>query len=287
MKKMIVAVTATASILALAACNNSSESEVIVETKAGNITQDEFYQELKDRAGEIVLQQMVENKVLEEKYKVSKEEVDKELQKLKDQYGDQFESLLQQSGYKDEDQLKDDIKANLLRQKAQTDGVKVTDDEVKDYYDRLKTQVKASHILVDDEKTAQEVADKLKGGAKFEDLAKEYSKDPSGANGGDLGYFGPGEMVPEFENAAYSLEVGQVSDIVKTEFGYHIIKVTDKKANEDESIKSFDEMKDDLKNQLLQKKGNANAVSELLDKAEVNVKDKDFKDLFKSANTQQ
>ena len=86
--------------------------------------------------------------------------------------------------------------------------------------------ISASHILVEDEHLANELLEKLKNGANFEELAKEHSKCPSGQNGGDLGSFGKGQMVPDFENAAMALEVGGISKVVPTRFGFHIIKRT-------------------------------------------------------------
>ena len=91
------------------------------------------------------------------------------------------------------------------------------------------TKVKASHILVSSEGEAKALKSEIEEGASFEELAKKYSKCPSGANGGDLGYFRRGQMVKEFENAAFDTEINQVSDPIKTQFGYHLIKVYDKK----------------------------------------------------------
>ncbi len=108
-----------------------------------------------------------------------------------------------------------------------------TDKEAKEYYDENPDlfaidEVEASHILVEDEKLAGEILDKLKGGADFAEMAKEHSIDGSAAQGGSLGTFGKGVMVPEFENAAFALKPGEISDLVKSKFGYHIIKVTGK-----------------------------------------------------------
>ncbi|MDR1893479.1 MAG: peptidylprolyl isomerase [Spirochaetales bacterium] len=88
---------------------------------------------------------------------------------------------------------------------------------------------KASHILVKDENTARELLKKLKTGANFEAVAREHSTCPSKSQGGDLGWFGPGKMVREFESACSKIGVGSLSDPVKTQFGYHIIKVTGKR----------------------------------------------------------
>ncbi len=114
---------------------------------------------------------------------------------------------------------------------------KVTEQDVQKYYEAHKdelssvSQIKASHILVKTEGEAKKVLERLKKGENFASIAKKSSIDPgSAANGGDLGYFSPGQMVPEFESAAMKLKVGEISsEPVKTKFGYHIIKVTDKK----------------------------------------------------------
>lgn len=90
-------------------------------------------------------------------------------------------------------------------------------------------EVKASHILVKKRSEAEKILEELKKGANFAELAKKYSECPSRKRGGDLGWFGKGKMVPEFEKAAFSLKKGDLSDIVKTQFGYHVIKVTDTK----------------------------------------------------------
>jgi peptidyl-prolyl cis-trans isomerase C len=113
----------------------------------------------------------------------------------------------------------------------------MTEDAIKARYDRFvteqppQTEVHAQHILVASEAEAREVITQLAGGADFSTLAKEKSTDPSAKqNGGDLGYFGPGDMVPEFEKAAFALEKGQISkDPVKSQFGWHVIKVVDRR----------------------------------------------------------
>lgn len=90
-------------------------------------------------------------------------------------------------------------------------------------------QIRVSHILVNNETHCKELFDKLKQGASFEELAKQFSKCPSGKrSGGDLGFFGKGQMVPQFENAAFKLNVNELC-MCKTQFGYHIIKKTAEK----------------------------------------------------------
>lgn len=134
--------------------------------------------------------------------------------------------------------------------------VTVEDQEVKAYYkahpeEFSNERIRARHILVQTEDEAKKVLDRLKE-EKFEDLAKEVSLDKaSGANGGDLNYFGRGQMVPEFEKAAFALKVGQTSGIVKTQFGYHIIRLVDRKTSEPAK---FEQVKDRLKQKLVNEK---------------------------------
>ncbi len=90
----------------------------------------------------------------------------------------------------------------------------------------MSTKIRASHILVEKQSQALKVLEELKAGADFRELAKKYSTCPSGKKGGDLGQFGRGQMVKEFEQVAFALKTGQVSEPVKTQFGYHIIKRT-------------------------------------------------------------
>ncbi|WP_028402511.1 peptidylprolyl isomerase PrsA [Ectobacillus panaciterrae] len=277
MKKAIIALAAT-SVLALSACGSS---DTIVKSSSGNVTKEEFYDAMKQRAGQSVLKQLVIEKVFTKKYNISDKDVDKEYDSSKKQYGDQFESLLKQNGMTT-DSFKKQIRASLALKKAVGDSF--TDKELKANY---KPEIKASHILVADEATAKKVKDLLNQGQSFEDLAKQYSTDTGSKDkGGDLGYFGPGKMVPEFEAAAYKLKKGEVSDPVKSQYGYHIIKVTDIK-----ELKPFDEVKGTIKDQLVETKMQDSTfmndfVDKELKKANVTIEDKDLKDALKPAADQ-
>ncbi|MFA5144376.1 MAG: peptidylprolyl isomerase, partial [Candidatus Omnitrophota bacterium] len=116
------------------------------------------------------------------------------------------------------------------------DKTKVSEAQIRAFYeankDKLKTPEmwRASHILVATEEEANNVLQELKSGAKFEDLARARSKDATAERGGDIGNFRAGQLVPEFEKATIALNVGELSGVVHTKFGYHIIKLTDKKA---------------------------------------------------------
>jgi len=127
----------------------------------------------------------------------------------------------------------------------------ISDEQVRKYYDEnpalySTTQIKASHILVKDEDTAKQILAEVRAHPeKFADLAKEKSTDTSSAQkGGDLGMFGPGRMVPEFERVAFSLKPGEISDVVKTQYGFHAIMVTERKEGEP---KPFDQVKEQIR----------------------------------------
>lgn len=147
--------------------------------------------------------------------------------------------------------------------------VTIDEGEIQRYYAENPKQfvagarVCAKHILVDEEEQAQKIAKELAEGKAFEEAAREYSTCPSAEKGGDLGYFGRGQMVPEFEKAAFEGEIGKVLGPVKTQFGFHLILVEDKK---EEKTVSYEEIKDNLYSQLLQQKKQeayANAVKDL------------------------
>lgn len=285
MKKVAIAVTLSASILALGACSSDkADSEVVVKTDAGDITKEEFYNELKDRYGEEVLQEMVTTEVLNDKYEVSDKEVDAEVEKVKDQLGDQFDMALQQQGFEDEEAFRKVLRISLLQEAAVTEGEKVDEDRLKEEYDRKNTEIDASHILVEDEDTAKEVKKKLDDGGDFAKLAKEYSSDGSAEEGGKLGYFSAGDMVPEFEDAAYDMKKGEISDPVQSEHGFHIIKINDIRDKE-ESIGKYEDVKDDLKREILSKEMDPakaqEKIQKVMDEAKIDVKIKEYKDLFK------
>ena len=272
MKKIAIAAITATSVLALSACSGG-DSEVVAETKAGNITKEDLYQTLKDNAGADALNMLVQQKVLDDKYNVSDKEIDKKLNEYKKSMGDQLNQLIEQKG---EDFVKEQIKYELLMKKAAKDNIKVTDDDVKEYYDGLKGKIHLSHILVKEKKTAEEVEKKLKKGEKFEDLAKEYSTDGTAEKGGDLGWVGKDDnMDKDFVKAAFALKTGEISGPVKSQFGYHIIK-------KDEERGKYEDMKKDLKKEVQEQKQNdqtelQSVIDKLVKDADLKVKDKELK----------
>ena len=260
-----------------------SNKNYVESNSASNIWENEVEKgvKFKDTFKDTVLNGMIDIEAVCEQAKKEKlvpttDEVNKAFNNLKKNIDsdEEYEKKLEDLGISDKC-IKNQVEKTLIIQKYAENfdkNVKITDEEMKKYYeehkkDYYKDEVKASHIListVDDngnplseakkkeaKKKAEEVLKKAKSGEEFSELAKEYSDDPgSAANGGDLGYFTKGQMVQPFEEAAFSLKPGEISGLVESEYGYHIIKVYDKI---DEQL-PFDDVKDEIKNTLIQNK---------------------------------
>ena len=150
----------------------------------------------------------------------------------------------------------------------------MTDEAVKQAYEAKYAaeepakEYRASHILVETEEKAKELIEELNGGADFAALAKEHSTGPSGPSGGDLGWFGTGRMVPEFENAVVALEEGAVSDPVKTDFGWHVIKLFETRMAEAPKLEDVrSQIEAELQNQLVEKRLEALAETAEIDRS--------------------
>ncbi len=280
MKKTILALTMATSVLALSACSDSGDKEVLVKSKNFNVTKSELYNEMKDAQGEQTLQLLVLEKVLEDKYKVTDKQVDAEIQEMKDQLGDQFEGYIAQQG-QTEESLKKVMRLNLLQEAALTDGIEVKDEEITKRIEQKNTELNARHILVEDEATANEVKKKLDEGADFAATAKEFSTEElAQTSGGDLDWISyASQMDPAFLKAAYELETNVISEPVQSSFGFHIIQITDKR--EVEKGKVTDKDKESIKKEIQLEKVDQSKiiakVSKLVKDADVKVKDKDLK----------
>jgi peptidyl-prolyl cis-trans isomerase C len=163
----------------------------------------------------------------------------------------------------------------------------VTDADARKIYDeqvkllKPEEEIQARHILVETEDKAKELKEKISGGGDFTALAKENSKDPgSKDDGGNLGYFGKGQMVPPFEEAAFKLAKGEVSDPVKTQFGWHLIKVEDRRTRQPPA---FDIVKDRIVQSLLLQKAQQSATS-LRANAKIEYVDPDVKKAIEDRN---
>ena len=207
-------------------------------------------------------------------FKASEEEVNKQLQALKARFPSEaeFQTALTNMNVSEAElrsQIEQDLAIGQFINDTFVDKITISEAEIKAYYDNnpqfftKPEQVRASHILIKVEpqadavqkdkarKTLKMVQQKLQTGEDFGALAKEFSQGPSSSNGGDLGFFGRGQMVKPFEDKAFAMKTGEVSDIVETRFGYHLIKVTDKQP---ESKLAFAEVKEKLEQHLKQQK---------------------------------
>jgi len=241
--KLISALLLTSSIASaqtLVTVNGKAITQEDVDTELMNATQGRFNQVPADRQAAFrqqVLQQLIGKELIYDDAKKTGVTDSKE-------YKEEYKKL--------EERMKKEL-AIQVWQKKLLDGIKISEKELKDYYNKNKEEfnekesVHARHILVKTEEEAKKIIAQLKPLSgeklkeKFIELAKKYSTGPSGANGGDLGYFTQGQMVPEFNDKAFSMKKGSITlQPVKTQFGYHIIYVEDKKPS---MTRAFDEVK--------------------------------------------
>ncbi|NYF26009.1 peptidylprolyl isomerase [Sporosarcina sp. JAI121] len=275
MKKTILALSMAASVLALSACSdkNAGDEEIIATSKNGEITKADLYDEMKDAIGVQVVENLVLQQAIESEYKVSDKELKEAIDAQKEQYGESFDMFLMQQGMT-EKFFEKNVKSQLIQQKM-IESIKVSDEDINAGIANMKKEINARHILVKDKKTADEVLAKLKDGGDFAKLAKEYSTEEAAQEtGGDLGWFGPGKMVPEFEEAAFALKKREISEPVKTSFGYHVIELLDtreaKLEQTDEELKA--EVTDKLKKAQFEEK-----LVKLLKASNIEIKDDEFK----------
>ncbi len=304
-KKWILA--ASSMVLLLAACTNDEASEeeqngtdssaeveaqeanddnqVIVETSAGDITEEELVNRLKDMYGDQVIQELVQMKVMNHKAEelgVSEEDIDEEIQTIQESMGiesdDEFYNIMEMQGISSEEEVRELVKQQVLLQKLVEDEGEPTEEMVQAEYDKGE-EVEARHILVEEEELANELYERLTDGEDFAELAEEYSVDPgSGSEGGDLGFFRRGTMTAPFEEAAYNLEVDEISEPVPTQFGYHIIQVTDRTPFEDDFEEVEEQLYNTLNQRMMQRMGEKQ--QEMFEEVEINVIDSRYEGLF-------
>lgn len=222
---------------------------------------------------ERVLDQMIDEEAVVKYMKEQNIQIDdKEIQEQYKAYMEGMEeqkeakTFLEENGIDEafiKSQMKTDLYMNKFQQKI-IEELNLTDKKLEAYYEKhketyTKDRAKASHILVEKEEEAKDLLKKIKAGEDFSELAKKYSKDPgSAAQGGNLGVFPKGMMVPEFEEVAFSLKSGEISQPVKTQFGYHIIKGM---------AITFEDVKEEIRMDMMQ-----NAIVDKLDQIKSDLK---------------
>lgn len=226
-----------------------SENKVLVVVNGKEITQQDV---------DMLLQSLGPQRAMMYQSPAGQKQILEEIVTQELLYADAMENKLdEEEEFKKEMEF---VKGNVLKQYAITKVInqaRVSDEEAAKYYEENKETfktpetVRSSHILVDSEEKANDIMAKIDGGMEFVDAAKEFSSCPSSANGGDLGQYGRGQMVPEFDEVSFEMEIGEVKGPVKTQFGYHIIKLTEKNA---EQINEFDAVKTQILQQLMAQK---------------------------------
>ncbi|VAX16371.1 hypothetical protein MNBD_NITROSPINAE04-912 [hydrothermal vent metagenome] len=205
---------------------------------------------------EAILRKMIDEKIMahyakENNVTIKESEIDKAIERIKVENGftgDVLTKLLEQDGMSME-QYREKLRDQMLIRRIsgiEVGPVTISDEEVKNFYRKNKRifteqgKVRASHIvlLLPEDASAEKVSEverkinsimkEIRGGADFAEMARKYSQDGSSVNGGDLGWFSKGKMLPDFERVAFSMEKGEVSSPIRTRFGYHIIKVVDR-----------------------------------------------------------
>ncbi len=277
-------------LLTALAAPTSADDSVIATVNGREITREAFHEALEAEFGAMLLQQMI----IEEMLSARQDELGVEV--TDEMFNDYFMNILGQLGGEmglqqflqqnqiSMAQLEQQIYWNLLLAELTQAEVEITDDELEAWFEDNKgrfdvpEQVKASHILVDTEEEAEALRTRIEEGEDFAVLAEEYSLDPgSGPRGGDLGFFGRGMMVPEFEGLAFELGIGEMG-IVESSFGWHLILVTDKAEEEAASLEdSYDHVLSQMKQELAM---DPNAyLMFLLDTAEIDIHSERFQDL--------
>ncbi len=294
--RTVAALGTAALCVSLVACNNGGGGGSIAAVNGQNISRADFDHKLesspvaKQVIGQMVQQQLIDQYARDKKVDVSQAEIDKKETETKARMQPgQFEQILKQQSLTEQD-VQNIFKQQLILEKAVAPQVHVTDADIKAYFDKNRVQfdtpeqVRARHILVADQAKAKDVLAKLKSGGSWDALAKQYSTDPSSKDkGGELGFFGRGQMVPAFQDAAFGAKAGQIVGPVKSPFGYHVLQVEEKKPAQHGSLASAREK---IKGQLTQQQ-QATAIPAFLQQlksgAKIEVYDDRFKDLFPPA----
>lgn len=294
MLRAVAALGTAALCVSLAACaSGGSGGGDVAAVNGQKISRADFDRKLESSPAarqtltQLVQQDLIDQYAKDKNVTVTQAEIDKDEADIKGKYPPgQFENILKQQGLTEQD-VQNILRQQLVLKKAVASQVKVSDADVKAFYDKNHAQfdkpeqVRARHILVADQGKANEVLGKLKAGGSWDALAKQYSTDPSTKDkGGELGFFGRGQMVPQFQDAAFGAKVGQIVGPVKSPFGYHVIQVEEKKPATKATYASVQkQIRDQLTSQQQSQQIPA-FLQQLRSTAKIEVYDDRYKDAF-------
>lgn len=221
----------------------------------GGITQpNDFKQYQQEVVDQLIVQELLWQEAKRRDFVVDDEFVDARLQEMKSGFEREVEFLfrIEEGGFTEEtyrEDIRQQVSVQRMISQGISSGIAISDEDVEHFYNTNIDQmqkplaVHAQHILITPKSTAladhqaaraeaESILAEIRGGADFVEIATSRSEGPSAERGGDLGYFGPGQMVPAFEQAAFALQPGEISEVVQTQFGYHVIRVEDRRGGE-------------------------------------------------------
>lgn len=235
----------TGLVMAVAGAWWSYQTKILVVVNGERLTRDQLYQEMYARVGPQAMEDLISKKLILQEGKklgieVTPEEVREEIETLKDLWGlsseEELQEMLQEYQMTIGD-LEEEVASWRVARKIVASTIEVTEEEMLQYFTEHREefsspeQVKVRHILLDTEQEAVSVLEEIRRGADFAEVAKQKSVDSASKDhGGEIGFIARGQVEPEFEKAAFGLQQGEISGVVATEYGYHIIQVLEKKA---------------------------------------------------------
>ena len=292
-RALVAAAVILIGVPAFAGC--AKEDQAVVTVNGEKITKGQLDSRLEGQAGKPTLQQMVDQALVlqyanQNHIAVTDSEIATQLQQLESRFPPgQFDTILKNQGLTMDD-ARTIVKVQLIVKKAVDKNITVTPAQIGDFYNRNKSlfstpeQVRARHILVKTKAEADSIESQLHSGANFAVLAQKYSVDTGTKDkGGDLGFFGQTQMVGPFASKAFSMQPGQISQPVQTQFGWHIIQVEDKRPAH---VSSLAEATPKVRDDLMQQQESSQTgpfIENLRNSAKIDIADQRFNPLWPAA----
>jgi parvulin-like peptidyl-prolyl isomerase len=221
-------------------------ADVIARIDGVDITVDQVFAALSAQLGLEIAFEYLDEMIIAANFSVDPAEVDEMIEEYREEFGDDFDEIIADAGFESEEALFDHLERILLDEVILSEHFAPSEERLRELYDAMGDTVSGSHILVEDYDTAVDLIERLQDtddfSEVFAELAAEYSSCPSGESGGDLGSWSRGQMVEEFDDAIFDLEVGEFTDApVETQFGYHIIYKTG-----EADVPEFEDVREEL-----------------------------------------